>query len=462
MQGMRSEGQARSVEKHRVLIISYLFPPAGGIAVQRALSLAKYLPGCGYDVHVLSARNAAGPVRDPELLRQVPAGVTLHQAFTPEIPFGFRQWLWKILSKVGKGGPVKAATAGKRRFSVRWVVTDAVKRVFCPEPEVLWVPFALRQARRIIRRYGIETVLVTVPPFSALIAGTKLKREFPTITLVSDFRDEWLSFYLKDFDFQSGDYTRRRAEAIERETVERSDLVVAVTDTSLREIRERYPDQPDCKFACVHNGYDPEVFADFRCRRHGQPGMIVTHVGTAYKTASPRYYLDALDAMPEEFRSQMETRFIGRVSEGERALLDSRKSLVRVLGFMPQQQALQQIEETDFLLLTMTNEISLPGKLFEYLATGKPILAIAPRGSEVERILRETGGGWCAEPDDRAGIQAMLHWAFHSARSGTDWFRGDREAIRRYERPMLAAEYARLIEARRAFSGPRSAVSSLA
>ena len=421
--------------------------------MQRALSLAKYLPGCGYDVHVLSANNAAGPVRDPDLLRQVPAGVALHGAFTPEIPFGVRQRLWKRLSGGEKTPPAKAATAGKRLFSAKGLLAEAVKRVLCPEPEVLWIPFALRQARRIIRRYGIEIVLVTVPPFSALIAGTRLKREFPDITLVSDFRDEWLSFYLKDFDFQSGDYTRRRAEAIERETVERSDLVVAVTASSLREIRKRYPDQPTGKFACVHNGYDPDTFADFKCRRHGQPGMIVTHVGTAYKTASPRYYLDALDGMPEEFRSRIETRFIGRISDSERALLDARKSLVKLLGFMPQQQALRQIEETDFLLLTMTNEISLPGKLFEYLATGKPILAITPRGSEVARILTETGGGWCAGPDDQVGIQAMLHRALDAARCGTEWFRGDREAIRRYERPRLAAEYAKQIEEQRAFTG---------
>jgi glycosyltransferase involved in cell wall biosynthesis len=447
------------VEKHRILIISYLFPPAGGIAVQRALSLAKYLPECGFDVHVLSARNAAGPVRDPDLLKQVPPGVTLHSALTPEIPFGVRQWLWKRLSGRGKAQPAKVAKAGGRPFSAKRVVAEVVKRVLCPEPEVLWVPFALRQARRIIRRFGIQTVLVTVPPFSALIAGTRLKHEFPDISLVSDFRDEWLSFYLKDFDFQSGDYTRRRAEAIEREAVERSDLVVAVTPSSLREIRERYPDQPDGKFACVHNGYDPEAFADFKCRPHGQSGMIVTHVGTAYKTASPRYYLDALDEMPEEFRSRIETRFIGRISDSERALLDARKSLVKLPGFMPQQQALHQMEETDFLLLTMTNDISLPGKLFEYLATGKPILAVTPRGSEVERILTETGGGWWAEPDDRAGIQAMLRRALDAVRSETELSRSDRAAIRRYERPRLAAEYARRIERQRALRGQRLTAS---
>src|SRR4051794_18402421 len=142
----------------------------------------------------------------------------------------------------------------------------------------------------------------------------------------------------------------------------------------------------------------------------------------------------------------METRFIGRISESERALLDGRKSPVKLPGSMPQQKVLQQMEETDFLLLTMTNEISLPGKLFEYLATGKPILAITKKGSEVARILTETGGGWRAGPDDRAAIQAMLHRAFDSTSTGTDWFRRDPDAVRRYERPRLAAAYASRIE----------------
>ena len=122
---------------------------------------------------------------------------------------------------------------------------------------MLWAPFAIRKARQIVRRHGIEAVLVTAPPFSAFLVGNALKREFPDLKLISDFRDEWLSFYLKDFEFQSSDYTRRRAEAIERETVELSDLVVAVARSSLREIRSRYPEQPDGKFLLLPNGYDP-------------------------------------------------------------------------------------------------------------------------------------------------------------------------------------------------------------
>jgi glycosyltransferase involved in cell wall biosynthesis len=317
-----------------------------------------------------------------------------------------------------------------------------------PEPEILWVPFAVRKARRIIKRHSIDVLLVTVPPFSALVAGSQLKREFPSLLLVSDFRDEWLTFYLKDFEFQASDYTRRRAEVIEQEAVEQSDLVVAVNRSSRDQIRRRYMDQPDSKFVVVPNGYDPQVFAGLSPRRHRLTRMIVTHVGTVYKTASPRFYLDALDGLPENVRDQIETRFIGRISEGESALIAARKSNVRVVGFVPQAEALKYMADTDFLLLTMTNEISVPGKLFEYFAVGKPILAITPAGSEVDQIVRKTASGVTAAPQSQA-IQAMLMQAFESWRDQKNIVDGlPGEPVERYERPHLVQEYGDLIRQR--------------
>lgn len=425
----------------KILIVSYLFPPAGGIAVQRALSLAKYLPDHKFEVHILQARNAAVPVSDPDLLRQVPSCVLRHSAFTPEIPFILRQKLWSRFSSGGSG----TKDSSTRPSPLKTVLKSAVRRLLCPEPEVLWVPFALRAARRIIRRHHIDAVLVTVPPFSALLVGNALKREFPHLKLIADFRDEWLSFYLKDFEYQNNDHTRRVAERIEQETVSRSDLVVAVAESSRRTIRSRYPDQPDSKFLLIGNGYDPDMFAGFQSRPHGGSQMLVTHMGTAYKTASPRFYLDALDIMPDQIRNAITTRFIGRISEAERAALENRRSSIEITGFMPQAEALKRVEETDYLLVTMTNEISLPGKLYEYLATRKPILAITPKNSEVSRILQETGAGWCAEPDDPIGIQSMIERAFHRFCINTNFLHTDSDKIKKYERPYLTAEYARAI-----------------
>lgn len=414
----------------KILIISYLFPPGGGIAVQRALSFAKYLPALGWEVHVLSAANAALPVRDPGLLRHIPDSVHLHKAFTPEIPFEARQKIWKWMRRGERTTPGSSDT----KPSAESLAAKLAKRILCPEPEILWVPFALRKAKEIIRKHGINNVLITVPPFSALTVGTKLKQLFPNLQLISDFRDEWLSFYLKDFDFQTGHHTYRKAEAIERAAVEHSDVVLAVTPTSLETIRARYPQQPNEKFRCIYNGYDPDVLKNFTPREHRSSKVVVTHVGTAYKTASPRYYLDALDRLPEDIHSRFETRFIGRVSESERAILENRKSDVKILGFMPQDQALRYIEETDYLLLTMTNEISLPGKLFEYLAAMKPILTLSPAGSEVDLLVREMKAGACVDPYDEAAIQGMLATA---AEKRIRW-QGARAAVQRFERSVLA------------------------
>ena len=435
----------------RLLLIAYAFPPAGGIVVMRALSLAKYLPASGFHVHVLSARNPVVPVLDHGLLHHLPPSVRLHRALTPELPFRFRKRLWELVAgRKPASGREEAPPAPPWKSRL----AEAARRVFCPDPQVVWTPFAIRAARRIIRRHAIDAVLVTAPPFSVFLIGNALKRSFPQIKLISDFRDEWLRFYLTDFDFLRSEAIRRRAEKIEKETVALSDLVVAVTESSLREIRSRYPSEPDSKFALIHNGYDPDALRPLFSRPQPRPPapprekVIITHIGTAYRTASPAWYFQALDGLPPEIRDRIETRFIGRVSETEERLLASRGPSVRLLGFLPQAEALRHIADTDYLLLTMTNEFSLPGKLFEYLASGKPIIALSPAHGEVARLIAETNAGWCVPHDHPEAVRQVLAQAVRHAAEGAIPFQTRRDVVSCYERPRLVAEYARLIRER--------------
>src|SRR6266853_2349495 len=434
--------QARS----RILIVSYLFPPAGGIGVQRALSLARYLPDSGFEVHVLRAGTAAAPVFDPALCERIPESVRIYNAFTPEAPFWLRHTVWNWLARRKKEGAKQedqAATPAKNG-GLKSLATRMIRRVLSPEPEVLWYPFALRAASRVVRRLGIDTVMVTAPPFSAFLVGNALKRRFPYLRYVADFRDEWISFYLKDFEYQSGDHARRRATEIERETVTSADLVVAVAATSLEKIRGRYPEQPESKFLCISNGFDPEAFAGFHPRANAKAKLVITHVGTAYKTSSPQFYLDAVDGLPEQWRNRIETRFIGRITDAEQQQFKNRKSDIKLLGFMPQSEALRAMEDTDCLLVTMTNDISLPGKLYEYLAARKPIIALSPQGGEVDRFIQETGAGWCVDYQDRERIQSLLtRLCAQKTESGACEKRiADVETVQRFARPRLVSDYA--------------------
>src|ERR1039458_69722 len=143
-----TERSGFNVPAQRLLLISFLFPPAGGIAVQRALSLARYLPRNGYEVHVLAARNSAAPVVDPGLLKLVPGEVTVHHAFMPTVSFDMRQKLRRFFVPGGsKPQPAQAADAKPKSAGGRpSFLSTLVRRLLCPDPEVLWHPFALRAA----------------------------------------------------------------------------------------------------------------------------------------------------------------------------------------------------------------------------------------------------------------------------------------------------------------------------
>jgi hypothetical protein len=395
-------------------------------------------------VHVLSARNATTPTLDPSLLKQIPAAVRVHRTFTPEAPFHLKRRLWKWFSPQDNATPQKPAPAGSSSPTWKARLRNLACRIFSPDPEVVWVPFALRRAKKLLKRHNIKSVIVTAPPFSALLIGLALRRNFPDLQLITDFRDDWLRFFLGTFDFQKSAALRRRAENIERETVEQSTSVVVVTPSLLDEMRARYPHVPAGKFTCVPNGFDPALFSGFRPRPHAGSACVVTYVGTVYSTTSARYYLDALDALPEHIRSRVETRFVGRIAGDEQIYLRNRKSKVMEVGFVPQAEALRLMEETDLLLVTMLDSTATSGKIYEYLPAGKPILAVAVEG-ELPKLIRETGTGWCVDPQDQAGLRALLGRLFDPGRELLNAFHPDWEAIRRYERPRLVAGFADLL-----------------
>jgi glycosyltransferase involved in cell wall biosynthesis len=431
-----------------LLLISYLFPPAGGISVQRALSFATYLPDLGVKVHVMSARNAASPVNDPGLLERLPASVTRHYAFTPELSFQTQRKLWALLGlqkAASTAAPaLKAKNAGSGGKGLGKWISKMARTLLSPDPQILWLPFVTRSASRIIRNHNIDTVMITAPPFSALKAGVTLKRRFPHIRLVSDFRDDWIGWYIQQFDFLKNDSIRKCSETIERAVVEASDIVLVVTRMMLDSYRSRYPDQPAAKFVHIDNGYDPAAVKALPPSVRVGNTIRVTHVGTVYLASSPRHYFQALDSLPPELRSRFETRYVGRIAESEAAYFEDRPHVQR-LGFLPQQEALREMQHCDFLLVTMVDALCSTGKLFEYLGSGRPILAISPRGGEVERLILDTKAGLCAPPDEPEAIRAMLVEAARRLDSGGKVTEPDWDVIRRYERPRLVEELAKVL-----------------
>ena len=135
---------------------------------------------------------------------------------------------------------------------------ESLQDILLPDPQVTWLPVLTRAARRIIRERSIDLVLITVPPFSSLLLVEKLRKEFPRLPIVVDFRDEWLTttFDLVSFLFSRSERTRKFAQNAEASAVTNATAVVAVTEAARREIRTRYPQEPDSKFQLIPNGFD--------------------------------------------------------------------------------------------------------------------------------------------------------------------------------------------------------------
>ena len=435
-----------------VLLITFSFPPAGGVGVLRALSLAKYLPENDIRVDVLTARNAPAVGKDASLLQQVPASVTVHRSWTLDLPFWLRKAVKKGVSgsgaKAGSTGSTAAATAKKNGGNP---LKRLIGNLLLPDPQVGWLPFAFPAARRIIRERKIDIVLITVPPFSSVRLATRLRKVFPSLPIVVDFRDEWLTTTIDLVSFNNNDRARMVAHKAEAEAVRDATAVVAVTEAARNELRGRYPGVPAEKFRCIPNGYDgpvPTAAADSGPAAPGSSEQKTTlaYIGTVYGSTDPGSFIQAVQGLPEQVRSRLRIRFIGHIeTPAYRAALMSLGDTIELKGFVPQAEALRAIQDTTYLLLITHDRINVAAKLYDYLGGGKPILGAVHRDGDVRRLLEETGAGWWADIDDVEAIRRVLIEAVERQGRLGEAFQPDLERIASYHRRPLAQRYAALL-----------------
>ena len=410
----------------------------------RALSLAKYLPENDVRVDVLTARNAPAVGKDLSLLQQVPADVKVHRTWTLDLPF----WLRKSVKKVVTGGKAKPAAAAAQQSSGGGnPLKQAIGNLLLPDPQVGWLPFALPAAARIIRERAIDAVVITVPPFSSVRLATRLRKLFPALPIVVDFRDEWLTTTLDLVSFNSNSRARMVAHKAEAEAVRDSTAVVMVTEAARRELQSRYPGLPKGKFLCIPNGYDtqvPTAHSSLQPSLSEDGKVVLTYIGTVYGSTAPGSFVEAVLGLPDEVRSRLRVRYIGHIeTPAYREQLLSLGDTIELKGFVPQAKALAAIQETTYLLLITHDKINVAAKFYDYLGGGKPILgAVHPEG-DVRRLLDETRAGRWASVNDPGAIRQMLIDAV--ANSATA-HQPDYERIAAYHRRPLAAHYAAVLK----------------
>ena len=382
----------------KILICSFYFPPTGGGGVQRPLKFAQLLPEFGIEAHVLAPGNAKWIHQDeppPQL-----AGAYVHRA-----PF------------FGPRGRLPAEELFGRRGVDRmlrrlWLTP---RRFLLPDEDVTWLPTALAAATRLVRRERIDVLLTTSPPTSVHLIGALAKR-LTGVRWVADVRDSIVANPDRRHERRAVRAKEQAHRAVARLVANRADAVVAVTDQIAAEMREM---GRTTRVVVIPNGADFEDFAGLSYQRGER--FRITHTGSFFGKRDPRPLLTALARLGPD----VVARFVGdfRRSDFEWVRGSGLEDRLEFLPYGPRQRSLELQRASDALLLLLPDVgergRDVPsGKIFEYLASRRPILAAVPPNGTAAELIREAGAGVVVAPDNVEGIQHALEELVAEWRAG--------------------------------------------
>lgn len=401
-----------------VLIITYYWPPSGGSGVQRWLKFAKYLDLAGWQVFVLTPEQPAFSVKDPSLLRDVPANVEVLKLPIWE-PYDL---FYKLASIFGKGKPAPSdfITTGKKSF-FQQVTTWLRGNLLIPDGRVFWVKPAVTFLQDIIKSNGISKIITTGPPHSIHLIGRRLKKSNPALKWIADFRDPWSEWDLLDTLSLAG-WARARHKKLERTVLTSADKVVTIAPFHVRRLEALSGRQ----VSLITNGFDHDDFAGIVRSRSSQ--FTIRHTGNVDELRDPRPFMRAVRRLCEQrpdLRASLAIDFIGNVNSAFRKEVIEEPVLAQITTFtpaLPHKELLNRYGKTDLQLLVLAHTAiapgNLPGKFFEYLASGAPILGVGPADGDAAAILRETSTGRIFERSDEDGMIKMILEHLEAWKSG--------------------------------------------
>ena len=426
----------------RILMLVYFFPPLGGAGVQRSLKYAKYLPDEGWDPTIITVRAADYWMTDATLSKELGADVPI-----------IRTAAFTGLGLLRKLAPWQAGGGQRPRGSSRGLghLRRLAAWIFLPDSYRGWVPFATRAGARILRREPHDLIYTTSSPDSAHLIGLALKRRFG-LPWVADFRDPWTRRMAFNPPTRWHAAWHRRTE--ERVLTEAT-LVTVTSEATRRDYLRLYPHLPAERIQVVTNGYDEADFSPWAAARPGQEKMQILHAGQLNPERPAEPFLRGLARFLERVpraRGLLAVRFIGASYRGDSAAAE-RMGLTEIVSFEPGKPHGEIIGEIlhSHLLLLMEQEserggLILPGKIFEYLRTRRPILGLLPRGGAAWELIDRHGVGRCCQTGATAEIAAALEAYYTQFEAGGPPATGlDEETLLAFERRQLTHRLAGLI-----------------
>ena len=374
--------------KKKILIITYYWPPAGGPGVQRWLKFVKYLPEFGIEPIVYCPENPNYPIVDESLLDEIQEDVTVIKQPIKE-PYQFASFLSKKSSKKISSGVIPKA---KKQSFVEKMMLYVRGNFFIPDARKNWIKPSVAFLSNYIKENHIETVVSTGPPHSMHVIGLKLKQSL-NIKWLADFRDPWTTIgYHKALKLSKSSHQRHLE--LETEVLNSADEIIVTSNHTKNEF-ETKTNKP---ISVITNGYDNHSVRV----EEKDVKFTLSHIGSLLSDRNPKVLWEVLSELisdNESFSKEFQLNLIGVVSDDvlESIHNSGLKNHTNVVGYVSHDDAIKfQMQSRLLLLIEIDSEDTkaiIPGKLFEYLISETPILAIGPDDSDVQQIITKTNTG---------------------------------------------------------------------
>lgn len=429
---LRINGNGYCGYMKNVLVIAYYFPPTGGGGVQRVTKFVKYLPSFGWRPVVLTVKNPDFDIFDESLMEDIDEDVKVYRTYS------FDPIRWYRVKRYGPGSrfePIgRELVPGNRRLLTRVLFSPARMLFKCiryvlnnlllvPDDYIGWIPFAVFKGLRVIRKEKIDVIYATGKPWSAFLIALFLKL-LTGRPYVLDLRDPWTIT-----PYGNSEGIKQMLERFwEKTCFSYAKKVININEQITNSYIKYYPKIPPNKFAFITHGFDPMDFTNVR-GINSKDEFIVSYVGTLYSNTSPDNVLRSVSSLVHDkpdLKNGMRLKFVGFVPDHVRRMIKDLglEGIVETAGYFPHRESIQHMLASDALLLLLNNsgpsnnaQVST-GKLFEYLASRRPILAVIPKDTDAAKLINEAGAGRVVDPDDVREIEKNIYEMYVDYKNG--------------------------------------------
>ena len=427
------------MENKKILIITYYWPPAGGPGVQRWLKFVKYLPDFGIQPIVYIPENPTYPIVDENLVKEVSdkAIIVRNKIFEP---YQLASFLSKNKTKKISSGIIP--NQKKQSFldkTFLWIRGN----LFIPDARIFWVKPSVSYLEKYIVENNIDTIITSGPPHSLHLIGLKLKQKLD-VKWFADFRDPWTTIgYHKSLRLSN--FAAKKHKALEHQVLNTADTIIVTSKTTKTEF-EAITTKP---ITVITNGYDTEQVE----KQTLDTKFSLAHIGSFLSERNPLILWESLIELIQEipgFKSHLEIKLIGAVSQEvlETITQFGLNPYLNNLGYVSHNEAIAHQRKSQVLLLieidSEDTKSIIPGKLFEYLVSNRPIIAIGPQDSDFAEIITNTNTGVFLKYSEKMKLKSVILDFYNQFLEGK--LQSNGVGLQKYSRKSLTKELAQLIQ----------------